>query len=107
MWPSTWRATRAGSQLGICRAIAVTIPNANEANARNVRIRRTRKSLSLRMRRRRPCPDAARLRLRRSKRRILFGLRADGHEGRLRRGVDSACLLLGHRDRGAVRDELV
>src|SRR5919201_5706375 len=102
MCPSTSRWTWAGSQFGIWPATAVIIPNENEEKASRPRIRRRRARRSLRILRRCP-PGAAGLRLRPSKRRSLGRRRVpDDHERLLRRGVDTAVLLLGHHHRGAV-----
>src|SRR3954466_11073553 len=104
MWPSTSRWTRRGSPVWICVATAVTIPNANEENARSPRIRTRRRRRSLRILRRRP-PLGAFLRLRPSKQVILGGRRVlDGDEGHLRRQIDAAVLLHGQHHRGAVGD---
>src|SRR3954466_11768920 len=104
MWPSTSRWTRRGSPVWICVATAVTIPNANEENARSPRIRTRRRRRSLRILRRRP-PLGAFLGLGPSKQESLGGRRVlDGDEGHLRRQIDASVLLHGQQHRGAVGD---
>src|SRR5919109_2302191 len=107
MCPSTSRCTRAGSQLGIWPAIAVTIPKENDAKLSSTRTARTARSRSLRILRRLPFPDASPLRLRRNnKRRILA--RSGGHTDERRRGgrLDPVLLDRNH-DRRTLRDGLL
>src|SRR5919109_1284358 len=107
MCPSTSWCTRAGSQLGICPAIAVTIPKEKEAKPSRPRTARTARSRSFRILRRLPFPDASPLRLRRNnKRRILA--RSGGHtDERGRGGRLDPVLLLRDQHGCAVRNGLL
>src|ERR1041385_7205296 len=98
MWPSTSCGTCRGSQFGIWLATAVSSPKLNDARLSSSRIRRTTAKRSFRILRRRPFDaGAGRLRLRRSKRRILA---LDAQNRLLRRRVDAAGTLLRDEDAG-------
>src|ERR671931_753054 len=95
--------------------MAVTIPNANDANPSRKRIRRTKRRRSLRILRRRPLSDAFELRLRPSKRPIVVGPAAGAPRRDLRRGAEDWLVLglsrprralLRHEHASAVRDAL-